>query len=29
MKRVFGYAHIGLALVVACQFIASPMYEVI
>ena len=26
MKRVFGYAHIGLALIVACQFIASPMY---
>lgn len=26
MKRVFGYAHIGLALVVGCQFIASPMY---
>ncbi len=26
MKRGFGYAHIGLALVVACQFIASPMY---
>ena len=26
MKRVFGYAHIGLAFVVACQFIASPMY---
>ena len=26
IKRVFGYLHIGLALVVACQFIASPMY---
>ena len=26
IKRVFGYVHIAMALIVAVQFLASPMY---